>query len=85
MHTVVVVSGAFALLLACALLGHAFGGAGGVVLGAKVFIGLWLLGAFFNMYLGTTHGFTWAQELPIFVGIFGVPAAVAALIAWKWA
>ena len=53
MHTVIVVAGGFALLLACALLGHAFGGGmPGLVTGAKLFIPLWLIVAAINMWIG---------------------------------
>jgi hypothetical protein len=85
MHTVIVVGGAFALLLACLLLGHAFGGGRpGMVLGAQLFIPLWLIGAGINMWIGVSRaGYSVAEELPIFVGIFGVPAAVAALLWWR--
>ena len=87
MHTVFVVGGGFALLVACLLLGHAFGsGMPGLVSGAKVFIPLWLLGAAFNMWMGVHGaGYSWAEEFPIFLGIFAVPAAVAALLTWKLA
>jgi hypothetical protein len=84
MHSAVVLGGAFSLLLACLLLGHAWGL--GVVDGAKIFIGLWLLGAGLNLWIGVTRaGYSVAEEAPIFLAMFGVPAAVAALVIWKWA
>jgi len=86
MHTVIVVGGGFVLLLACLLLGHAFGGGTpGVVAGAKVFIPLWLIAAGINLWIGVSHaGYSVAEELPIFLGIFGVPAAIAGLLWWKF-
>jgi hypothetical protein len=86
MHTVIVVGGGFALLIACLLLGHAFGGGSvGMVTGAKVFIPLWLIGAGINMWIGVSQaGYSMADEAPIFLGLFGVPAAVAALLWWKF-
>jgi hypothetical protein len=85
MHTVIVVGGAFALLLACLLLGHAFGGRPGMLLGAKLFIPLWLIGAGINLWVGVSRaGYSVAEELPIFLGVFGVPAVVAALVWWRW-
>ena len=85
MHTVIVVGGGFALLLACLLLGHAFGdGMLGLVTGAKIFIPLWLLGAGLNLWIGVYQaGYSVFEEFPIFLGIFGVPAAVAGLLWWK--
>ena len=86
MHTVIVMGGGFALLAACLLPGHALGnGMPGLVTGAKVFIPLWLLGAAINMWVGVQQaGYLVADEFPIFVGIFGVPAIVAGLIWWKF-
>ncbi|MCB1625843.1 MAG: hypothetical protein KDI32_14705 [Pseudomonadales bacterium] len=83
MHTVIVVGGGLALLLACVLLGHAWGSMPGVVVGAKAFIPIWLLGAFVNMWVGTTHGYSCGDEFPIFLAIFAAPAIAAGLIWWK--
>jgi hypothetical protein len=83
-HTIIVLGGGFALLASCLLLGHAFGGGmSGAVTGAKVFIPLWLIGAGVNMWLGVSQaGYSVTEELPIFLGIFSLPAAVAALLWW---
>ena len=85
MHTVIVLGGGFALMLACLLLGHAWGAMPGVLVGAKVFIPLWLLGAGVNLTVGVSHGYTVTEELPIFLGVFAVPALVAAGLWWKLA
>jgi hypothetical protein len=84
MHTAIVLGGGFSLLLSCLLLGHAFGGGmPGAVTGARLFIPLWLIGAGVNMWLGVSHaGYSTAEELPIFLAIFGLPAAAAGLLAW---
>jgi hypothetical protein len=85
MHTFVVIGGGFALLLSCLLLGYAFGaGLPGLVTGAKLFIPLWLVGAGLNLWLGVSQaGYSVAEELPIFLGIFGAPAIVAGSLWWK--
>ena len=87
MHTAIVLGGGFALLLSCLLLGHAFGGGmSGAVSGAKVFIPLWLVAAGVNMWLGVSQaGYSVADELPIFLGVFALPAAVAGLLCWRLA
>jgi hypothetical protein len=54
-----------------------------MVAGAQIFIPVWFALAFVNMYLGTRAGFTWLQELPIFLLIFALPAAAAAFAWWK--
>jgi hypothetical protein len=86
MHTVIVVGGGFALLLACLLLGYAFGGGmPGLVSGAKVFVPLCLIGAAINMWIGVIQaGYSVADEFPIFLGVFAVPAFIAALLWWKF-
>ncbi|HEX9451140.1 MAG TPA: hypothetical protein VF934_06975, partial [Burkholderiales bacterium] len=49
---------------------------------ALAFLPLWLVGAGINMYLGVKQaGYSVAEEAPMFLLVFGVPA-IAALIAW---
>jgi len=49
------------------------------------FIVIWLVLAAVNMWLGiSTAGFTFMQELPIFLLIFLLPAAVAVLVRWRF-
>lgn len=84
MHTVIVIGGGLALMAACLLLGHAWGGMAGLVMGARLFIPVWLVAAFVNMWVGvSTAGYSWGEEFPIFLGIFAVPAVVAGLLWWK--
>ena len=87
MHTTIVVGAGLALLLACLLLGHAFGaGVPGLVTGAKLFIPLWLVLSGVNMWMGVSRaGYSVAEEFPIFLGIFAVPACIAGLLWWKFA
>jgi hypothetical protein len=48
------------------------------------FITVWFVVAAVNMWLGvTTAGYSLADELPIFLLIFGVPAALAGVIKWQ--
>ena len=48
-----------------------------------VFIGLWFIAAAVNLYVGVTRaGYSFMEELPIFLLIFGAPAdrrAIASL------
>jgi hypothetical protein len=84
-HTAIVLGGGFALLLSCLLLGHAFGGGmPGAVVGAKAFLPLWLVAAGVNRWLGVSQaGYSVADEFPIFLAIFAVPAALAGLAWWQ--
>ena len=49
------------------------------------FIALWLAITALNMWLGVAKaGYSIADELPIQALIFGLPAAAALLVRWKW-
>ena len=48
------------------------------------FLVLWLALTSFNLWVGVEKaGYTVAEELPILLLLFGIPAAAALLIAWK--
>ena len=82
MHTILVISLGLALLALCALAGRMLGAASGLATAMLVFLPLWLVGAGINMYIGVKRaGYSVAAETPIFLIVFGVPAAVA-LLAW---
>lgn len=84
MHTFIVIGGGFALLIASLLLGHAWGnGALGLLIGAKVFIPIWIICSALNMWIGVQHGYSWSDEFPIFLGICAAPIVIASLIWWR--
>ena len=87
-HTLKVIAGGLALLALCLLVGRALGGptaAAAMARAARVFVVLWLVGAGINMWIGVARaGYSIADEAPVFLVVFGVPAAVAALLAWHW-
>lgn len=88
MHTVMVILGGLALLALCLLAGRLLGGPGAapLILGLKAFLPLWLVGAAANLWIGVSRaGYTVMEELPIFLVVFAVPAAVAALLWRKFA
>ena len=86
MHTIKVIAIGCALLVICLLAGRLLGGgpsAGGLVLGAKIFLPLWLVGAAINMWLGVSRaGYSVADEAPVFLVVFAVPAAIAGAVWW---
>ena len=48
------------------------------------YVALWFIIAGVNMWVGVARaGYSVAEELPIFLLIFGVPAAVAILLKWR--
>ncbi len=53
--------------------------------GTAIFLILWLGVTGFNMWLGVARaGYSVGEELPILLLLFGVPAAAALFIGWKW-
>ena len=79
MHTIMVVTGGFVLLGLCILAARF---AGSTKAAAVVwFLPLWLVAAAINMWGGVNHaGYTYAQEFPIFLLVFAVPAIAALAI-----
>lgn len=85
MHTIIVLAVGFVLLGICLLVGK-FTGGSPKALGkaALAFLPLWLIGAGINMWIGVAKaGYSAKDELPIFLVIFAVPAAVALVVWWK--
>lgn len=85
MHMLLVIIGGAALLCVFALFGKLWGGdAAGAATAAKIFVPAWLAVSLTNMWVGVTKaGYTVAQELPILLVVFAVPAALAAMLAWQ--
>jgi len=49
------------------------------------FVVLWLALTSFNMWVGVSRaGYSVAEELPILLLLFGIPAAVAIALKWKF-
>ena len=87
MHTVIIVGGGLALLVAFLLLAWGLVGAANasLVLAAQVFIPVWLLAAAVNLWAGVSRaGYSVTEELPFFAVVFAVPAAVAGFVWWKF-
>jgi hypothetical protein len=50
-----------------------------------LFVVLWLIAAGANLWMGVAKaGYSFREELPIFLLIFALPAAVAVLVKWKF-
>jgi hypothetical protein len=85
-HTLKVIAGGLGLLGLLVLAARfIYGGApaAGMAAAARWFIPLWLVAAGINMYIGVARaGYSVAEEAPIFLLVFAVPAAVALLLAW---
>lgn len=78
MHMIMVIGGGLLLLAVTLLLGRLLGGAAWMLPALKLFIPLWLVASAVNMWIGVTQaGYTVAEEFPILLVIFGVPALIA--------
>ena len=87
MRTAVIILGGFLLLGLCLLAGRWLGGSSGAALdtAARIFIPIWLAAAGLNMWVGVAKaGYSVAEELPIFLLIFALPAAAAGFVWWKF-
>ena len=85
MRTIIIIAGGLVLLGCCLLAGRWIGGTGAMVTGAKIFLPIWLAAAAINMWIGVTRaGYSVAEELPIFLLIFALPAAAAGFVWWKF-
>jgi len=88
MRTVTIIVGGQLLLGLFVLVGRRLGGdtTQSMVTAAKVFLPVWLVAALINMWIGVSRaGYSVAEELPIFLAIFTIPAIAAALIWWRLA
>ena len=85
MRTVIIIVAGLAILGVFALAGWRFGGgAQSMRIAAAIFVPVWLIAALINMWLGVSRaGYSVAEEFPIFLLIFIVPAAVAAFVWWR--
>ena len=87
MRTVIIIAAGLVIgalfLFAGRLLGR---GPETLALGAKLFIALWFIAAAVNLWMGVAKaGYSFMEELPIFLVIFAVPAAAAGFAWWKYA
>ena len=86
MHTLMVLVAGFVLLFFCQLVARAFAGKGiqPMAKAELLFIPLWFIVCAINMWIGVTKaGYSIAQELPIFLVVFGIPAIAAGLTWWR--
>jgi hypothetical protein len=84
MRTAIIIAIGFILLAVCVLAPRLAGRPEWSIMGAKLFIALWLAAALVNMWIGVSRaGYSVAEELPIFLLIFGLPAAAAGFAWWK--
>jgi len=86
MHTLMVLVAGFVLLFFCQLVARAIAGAGvnPMAKAELLFVPLWFVITAINMWVGINQeGYTFMQELPLFLLAFGIPAAAAVLTWWR--
>ncbi len=84
MHTVIVLGLGFVLLGLCSLVGRVLNGTSGLATATLVFVPLWFFGAGLNMLVGVRKaGYSVADEAPIFLIVFLIPAATALALWWR--
>ena len=56
-----------------------------MTLATAAFVAIWFVAAAMNMWIGVSRaGYSFQEELPIFLLIFLLPVAVAILVKWKF-
>ena len=84
MRTGIIIVGGVLLFGIFVLVARFAGGTQTIPMAAKIFFPVWLVAALINLWIGVARGgYSVAEELPIFLLIFAVPAAVAAFTWWK--
>jgi hypothetical protein len=86
MRTLIIIVAGFALWAICLGVAKLLAGTAALSMTAATlaFVILWFLAAAMNMWLGVSRaGYSLREELPIFLLIFGLPAAIAVLVNWK--
>ncbi len=87
MRTLIIIVSGLVLLALCLGAASLFTREGKVPIAQAVwvFIGLWLVVAAGNMWVGVSQaGYGVMEELPIFLLIFGLPTLVALAVKWKF-
>jgi hypothetical protein len=87
MRTVLFLVSGFLLLGGFFLLGRLFSSnyPGATLMATVAYVALWFVIAGVNMWVGVARaGYSVAEELPIFLLIFALPAAVAIVVKWKF-
>ena len=85
MRTAIILGIGLVLLGACLGIGWMAGGAARMKAAALLFIAVWFIATAANMYVGVARaGYSFMEELPIFLLLFGVPAIVAVVLRYKF-
>lgn len=87
MRTMIIIVGGFVLLAGCIGVARLIGSNASAPMSAavKIFIAMWFVVAAVNMWIGVAQaGYSFTEELPIFLLIFLLPATAAVIIKWTF-
>jgi hypothetical protein len=85
MRTALIILGGLALLAVLTFFGPQFGGGLSMVMAAQIFLVFWLVAAVINVWMGVSReGYSVAEELPILLVTFAIPAAAAVFVWWRF-
>jgi hypothetical protein len=87
MRTLIIILGGFLLWAVCLAVGKLFGSASpaSMAYATRAFAVIWFLIAAGNLWIGVTQaGYSFNEELPIFLVIFLLPVATAIFVKWKF-
>lgn len=86
MRTAIIIAAGFALWVVCIAVARLLPNSSpqSTMIATVTFVVLWFIAAALNMWIGVAKaGYSFMEELPIFLVIFLVPAGVAAAVKWK--
>ena len=86
MRTFLFILGGFVVWAACLGMGKlmASASATSMTIATMAFVVIWFLAASANLWVGVMRaGYSFTEELPIFLVIFVLPVATAAFVKWK--
>jgi len=85
MRTALIILAGFVVWGLCLGVAKMIGGRGAMGAATWTFCVVWLVAAGVNMWVGVTKaGYSFREELPIFLVIFLVPTIMAVIVKWKF-
>jgi hypothetical protein len=87
MRTLILILGGFVVWAACLGMGKLIARASmiSMTIATAAFVVIWFLAASANMWVGVMQaGYSFKEELPIFLLIFLLPVGTAAFVKWKF-
>jgi hypothetical protein len=87
MRTMIIILGGFVLWAVCLGIAKLFANTStsSTTIATAAFVAIWFVAAASNMWVGVSQaGYSFREELPIFLFIFLLPSVVAVFVKWKF-